>query len=98
MAKYQAKVDRYEKEKTNIMVIAVKLEADAKEWFHTSDRQMHPHYCRARSTTGLHCTGRHRTVDQKAEAGVRQVFGRRCRPASRRPGGFLYLNRRQALN
>ena len=52
-AKYQAKVDRYEKEKTDIKVVADKLEAEATEWDHKSDEQMHQHHRWAQSTTVL---------------------------------------------
>jgi hypothetical protein len=52
-AKYQAKVDRYEKEKTDIKVVADKLEAEATEWDHKSDAQMHQHHRWAQSTTVL---------------------------------------------
>ena len=52
-AKYQSKVDRYEKEKTEIKMGADKLEADATEWDHKSDEQMHQHHRWAQSTTVL---------------------------------------------
>jgi hypothetical protein len=52
-ASYQAKVDRYEKEKGEIKVVADKLEADATEWDHRSDEQMHQHHRWAQSTTVL---------------------------------------------
>ena len=51
--KYQAKVDRYEKEKTEIKAGADKLEADATEWDHQSDEQMHLHHRWAQATTVL---------------------------------------------
>jgi Na+/glutamate symporter len=52
-AKYQSKVDRYEKEKNDIKVVADKLEAEATEWDHKSDEQMHQHHRWAQSTTVL---------------------------------------------
>jgi Na+/glutamate symporter len=52
-AKYQAKVDRYEKEKGEIKVVADKLEAEATEWNHKSDPQIHQHHRWAQSTTVL---------------------------------------------
>lgn len=52
-AKYQAKVDRYEKEKTDIKVVADGLEAEAKEWDQQSDAQMHQHHRWAQATTAL---------------------------------------------
>ncbi|MBK6595766.1 MAG: DUF4337 domain-containing protein [Burkholderiales bacterium] len=52
-AKYQAKVDRYEKEKNEIKVVADKLEAEATEWDHKSDQQIHQHHRWAQSTTVL---------------------------------------------
>lgn len=52
-ANYQAKVDRYDKEKGEIKVVADKLELDATEWDHRSDEQMHQHHRWAQSTTVL---------------------------------------------
>jgi len=52
-ATYQGKVDRYEKEKGEIKVIADKMEAEATEWDHQSDEQMHQHHRWAQSTTVL---------------------------------------------
>ena len=52
-ASYQAKVDRYEKEKGDIKVAAYKLEAQAAEWDQQSDEQMHQHHRWAQSTTVL---------------------------------------------
>lgn len=51
--KYQAKIDRYEKEKKEIEVDARKLEAQATEWDKRSDEQMHLHHRWAQSTTAL---------------------------------------------
>ena len=50
---YQVKVDRYEKEKNEIKLVADKLEADASEWDKKSDDQMHEHHRWAQSTTVL---------------------------------------------
>ena len=52
-AGYQAKVDRYEKEKNDIKIGADKLEAQATEWDQQSDAQMHQHHRWAQSTTVL---------------------------------------------
>ena len=52
-SKYQDKVDRYEKEKTEIKAVADKLEADATQWDKQSDEQMHQHHRWAQSTTVL---------------------------------------------
>ncbi|TXH90119.1 MAG: DUF4337 domain-containing protein [Rhodoferax sp.] len=52
-AKYQAKVDRYEKEKGEIKDKADTLEAEATEWDHKSDEQMHLHHRWAQATTVL---------------------------------------------
>ncbi|MCF8167280.1 MAG: DUF4337 domain-containing protein [Rhodoferax sp.] len=52
-AKYQAKVDRYEKEKGEIKVVAERLEAEATDWDRKSDEQMHQHHRWAQSTTVL---------------------------------------------
>jgi Na+/glutamate symporter len=52
-AKYQDKVDRYEKEKGEIKLVADKLEADATQWDKRSDEQMHQHHRWAQSTTVL---------------------------------------------
>ena len=50
---YQGKVDRYEKEKTEIKLAAEKLEADATRWDKQSDEQMHQHHRWAQATTVL---------------------------------------------
>ena len=50
---YQTKVDRYEKEKTDIKAAADKLEADAVQWDKLSDEQMHQHHRWAQATTVL---------------------------------------------
>ena len=52
-ATYQIKVERYEKEKNEIKVVADKLEADATQWDVQSDQQMHQHHRWAQSTTVL---------------------------------------------
>lgn len=52
-AKYQAKIDRYEKEKNEIKVVAEKLEADAVGWDKQSDAQIHQHHRWAQATTVL---------------------------------------------
>ncbi len=51
--KYQDKIDRYEKEKNDIKVVAEKLEAEATQWDKQSDEQMHQHHRWAQSTTVL---------------------------------------------
>ncbi len=51
--KYQAKIDRYEKEKTEIKLAAEKLEAEATQWDKDSDGQMHQHHRWAQATTVL---------------------------------------------
>ena len=51
--KYQAKIDRYEKEKGEIKADAEKLEAQAREWDRRSDDQMHLHHRWAQATTVL---------------------------------------------
>jgi Na+/glutamate symporter len=51
--KYQAKIDRYEKEKNEIKLGAEKLEADATTWDQQSDAQMHQHHRWAQATTVL---------------------------------------------
>lgn len=50
---YQAKIDRYEKEKKEIETEARKLEAVAVDWDQRSDEQMHQHHRWAQSTTAL---------------------------------------------
>lgn len=50
---YQAKMDRYEKEKKEIETDARKLEAQATEWDTKSDEQMHQHHRWAQATTVL---------------------------------------------
>ncbi len=51
--KYQAKIDRYEKEKTDIKLVAEKLEKESADWDKQSDQQMHQHHRWAQSTTVL---------------------------------------------
>ena len=51
--KYQAKIDRYEKEKTEIKLVAEKLELEATTWDKASDEQMHQHHRWAQATTVL---------------------------------------------
>jgi hypothetical protein len=50
---YQAKIDRYEKEKNDIKTVADKIEADAKLADKQSEEQMHQHHRWAQSTTAL---------------------------------------------
>ncbi len=52
-AKYQAKIERYEKEKNEIKLGAEKLEATATEWDKKSDDEMHQHHRWAQATTVL---------------------------------------------
>ncbi|OYU43456.1 MAG: hypothetical protein CFE44_18270 [Burkholderiales bacterium PBB4] len=52
-AKYQIKIDRYEKEKNEIKTKAEALEAEATDWDHRSDEQMHQHHRWAQATTAL---------------------------------------------
>jgi hypothetical protein len=52
-AYYQAKIDRYEKEKKDIQAAAEKIEAESKEWDRQSDAQMHVHHRWAQATTAL---------------------------------------------
>ena len=52
-AVYQGKMERYEKEKNEIKVVADKLEADATQWDRQSDAQMHQHHRWAQATTVL---------------------------------------------
>jgi hypothetical protein len=51
--KYQAKIDRYEKEKKEIQAKAEAVEAESKEWDKKSDEQMHQHHRWAQATTAL---------------------------------------------
>ncbi|HSV80475.1 MAG TPA: DUF4337 domain-containing protein [Ramlibacter sp.] len=51
--KYQAKIDRYEKEKKEIQGEAEKIEAASKDWDKKSDEQMHLHHRWAQATTAL---------------------------------------------
>lgn len=50
---YQVKIERYDKEKNEIKLVADKLEANATEWDQKSDDQMHQHHRWAQSTTVL---------------------------------------------
>ena len=51
--KYQAKIDRYEKEKKEIQAKAESVENEAKDWDKKSDEQMHLHHRWAQATTAL---------------------------------------------
>ena len=51
--KYQAKIDRYEKEKNEIKLTAEKLEKESTDWDKQSDEQMHQHHRWAQATTVL---------------------------------------------
>lgn len=50
---YQGKIERYDKEKNEIKVVADKMEAEATRWDNQSDEQMHQHHRWAQSTTVL---------------------------------------------
>lgn len=50
---YQAKAERYEKEKNDIKRVAEGLEAEAKAWDQQSEDQMHQHHRWAQATTAL---------------------------------------------
>ncbi|WP_298208712.1 DUF4337 domain-containing protein [Acidovorax sp.] len=52
-ARYQGKIDRYEKEKNDIKTVAEKLEADAHTFDQKSEAQMHQHHRWAQATTAL---------------------------------------------
>ena len=52
-AKYQAKIDQYEKEKRDIKAAAEKLEQEALEWNSKSEGQLHQHHRWAQATTAL---------------------------------------------
>jgi Na+/glutamate symporter len=52
-SKYQAKIDRYEKEKGEIQADAKKIEAEATAWDKKSDAEMHQHHRWAQATTVL---------------------------------------------
>ncbi|GAC1606502.1 MAG: hypothetical protein NVS3B2_14080 [Ramlibacter sp.] len=50
---YQAKIERYEKEKGEIKTVAERFEAESKNWDQRSDEQMHQHHRWAQATTVL---------------------------------------------
>ncbi len=50
---YQGKIERYEKEKNEIKLVAEKLEGEATTWDKSSDEQMHQHHRWAQATTVL---------------------------------------------
>ncbi len=52
-ANYQSKIERYEKEKNEIKVVADRMEAEATQWDKKSDEQMHQHHRWAQATTVL---------------------------------------------
>ena len=52
-AKYQGKIERYEKEKSEIKLAAEKLETESSNWDKSSEEQMHQHHRWAQATTVL---------------------------------------------
>ena len=52
-ATYQAKIERYEKEKNEIKAQAEAIEKESKDWDSKSDAQMHLHHRWAQATTAL---------------------------------------------
>ncbi len=52
-AAYLAKIERYDKEKGDIKLVAEKMESEATAWEHQSDEQMHQHHRWAQATTVL---------------------------------------------
>ena len=50
---YQAKIERYEKEKNEIKAVAEGFEKESKDWDSKSDVQMHQHHRWAQATTVL---------------------------------------------
>jgi Na+/glutamate symporter len=50
---YEQEIKRYKQEKSEIKVVAEKLEVASKEWDHQSDEQMHQHHRWAQATTAL---------------------------------------------
>lgn len=50
---YQQEIERYKKEKAEIMVAAKKLEAESTDWDHRSDSELHIHHRWAQATTAL---------------------------------------------
>lgn len=51
--KYQAKIDRYEKEKNEIKTVAEGFEQQSRDWDKKSDEQIHLHHRWAQATTVL---------------------------------------------
>jgi lipopolysaccharide export LptBFGC system permease protein LptF len=51
--KYQAKIDRYEKEKSEIKAVAEGFEQTSRDWDKKSDEQIHLHHRWAQATTVL---------------------------------------------
>jgi ABC-type Fe3+-siderophore transport system permease subunit len=52
-AQYEKEIERYKQEKSDIKLAAEKLEAEAKDWDHQSDEQIHLHHRWAQATTAL---------------------------------------------
>lgn len=52
-ATYTAEIERYKKEKVDIKAAAEKLEAEATDWDHRSDAELHLHHRWAQATTAL---------------------------------------------
>ena len=75
-AKYQAKIDRYEKEKNEIKADAEKLEAEPSDWDkqqRRADAPAPPLGAGHHGAAGVHRAGGHRAADAQEVAGVRHV-------------------------
>ena len=95
--KYQAKIDRYKKEKKEIQTGAEKLEAEATDWDKQSDEQMHQHHRWAQATTALQVSialAAIALLTQEEVAGVGHVRRGRRRRGHRRAGDAAHLTRR----
>ena len=91
---YQAKIDRYEKEKKDIKVDAEGSRSSPRTGTSRADEQMHQHHRWAQATTVLQVSiapGGHRPAHPQEVAGVRHVRGRRRRRRRRRAGDAARL-------
>ena len=97
-AKYQAKVDRYEKEKNEIKLVADKLEPTPRPGTskRRADAPAPPLGAVHHRAAGLHCHGSDRPADQEKVAGTGDVRRRRRGPGRRCAGGAAHLGLRPA--
>jgi hypothetical protein len=94
-AAYQAKVERYEKEKDDIKRDADRLEAEARQWdeVRDADAPASPLGAGHHRAAGRHCPCSHRAADQEEMAGIRHARRGSAGPWRGRAGHAAHLER-----